>query len=508
MLVKFNQMEYKLNESQIQRFQLFKDLKNDTVVIDRFEPEFKDMLDPDFKLDFSDPVAVERYHAAASYFGDHNLLGFYRKVYEYELQQLKNQIQQFYAGNLHTIMWQYAINNPNLSDDFYEKYMPKEHYPALANCKHITSDFIERHINDFNWFELDNVTFIQQIASFQYNLGRNLVLNGQADLVPNSLGRKIVIRAGVDTDKTKEYNSVKTFLDEHKTKAVDYWYSGLRNTDSLEGFAYVQSIFNFAANAKLSTAFIEKYKDKLNWSYLSANPHLPIEFWNQHMDKIDMKNIWRNFHVTQEFAAKHIDQVEKSAFSQNPNFSEEFYEQHLDKIDWNIIYRNTGVSREFLAKYEDRMNRDAQHHLRMFDMYNSLEDLEGWFEQRGITDTSKLPKDLVELHETSNEREIESYVTNGPIDLTQNPRIAEKWFGKISRLEFADCYLRNPGLSPDFFRTRTATFTRPSRYLSENTFTYYKQKQLSKLKKYSFDCEWKVHAKIPEVDYTCHRGIS
>lgn len=479
MILKFPESEYKLNEEQIQRFSLFKSLNNDTfikdfIIINRFESEFKDLINPDFKLDFSDISKVENYHSAASYFSDSNLSEFYKSVYQYELHNLESQIQQFYAENLHTIHWRYAILNPNLSDNFYEKYLPKEHYPVLVNCKFITSNFIERHINDLNWFGIDDTDLYKALISGKFGAIKDMIRNNEATY--NNY--EVKIKDNVDGVAVKSYTTIDNFIKELRNPIVDYWYTPLNLIDNVDGFAYGESILSFLANAKLSEEFIEKYKDDINWDHLSANPHLTMEFWSKHMDKINMKYIWRNFHVTQEFAEKHIDQVKKSAFSQNPNFSESFYEQHLDKIDWDVLFRNTGLSREFLAKYQDRMTNDANDYLRSFDEFN-----------------------------TKDEIDMEVSIKCCDCIYAQNPNIPENLFIENPRLISEHCYLRNPGLSPNFFRKHVKNI-KSSRYLSENTFTYYKQKTLATTKKYSFDDEWKIHVKIPKYDYTCYKGIS
>lgn len=480
MIVKFPESEYKLNEEQTQRFCLFKSLSNDTfikdnVVINRFESEFRDLMNPDFKLDFSDVTKVELYHSAASYFGDSNLSEFYESVYKYELHNLESQIKQFYIENLHTIRWNYAINNPNLSDDFYEKYLPKEHYPVLVNCKFITSDFIERHLNDLNWFESADMDLYKGLNSLRFHTELNMIRNNEAHVN----GVKLIIRDNLDNDNTKVHTAACNFMKEVTNPILDYWYTSLLIVDNVEGFVYGKSILHFAANAKLSEDFIEKYKDVINWDYLSANPHLTMEFWSRHANKINMNHIWRNFHVTQEFASKHIDQVEKSAFSQNPNFSESFYEQHLDKIDWDVLFRNTGLSREFLAKYQDRMPDNVNNYLAQFDNHN-IQDIDLLYDQLKMI----------------------CYT------LSQNFNVTENMIDEVQPQLFSDCYLRNPGLSPDFFRKHINANTKASRYLSENTFNHYKQKTLATTKKYSFDSEWKANVKIPKNDYTCYKGIS
>lgn len=361
-----------------------------------------------------------------------------------------------------------------MSDDFYEKYLPKKHYPLLVNCKFITSNFIERHINDLNWFGIDDTDLYKVLISGKFGAIKDMIRNNEATY----FNYAVKIKDNVDNVTVKSYTNIDNFIKELRNPIVDYWYSPLNLIDNVDGFAYGESILSFLANAKLSEEFIEKYKDVINWDHLSANPHLTMEFWSKHMDKINMKYIWRNFHVTQEFAEKHIDQVEKSAFSQNPNFSESFYEQHLDKIDWDVLFRNTGLSREFLAKYQDRMTNKANDYLRSFDEFN-----------------------------TKDEIDMEVSIKCCNYIYAQNPNIPEDLFKENPRLISEDCYLRNPGLSPDFFRKHIKDVT-SSRYLSENTFTHYKQKTLAKTKKYSFDTEWKIHVKIPKYDYTCYKGIS
>jgi len=377
---------------------------------------------------------------------------FYKRVYEHELEQIRLEIQQFYEDNIHLVEWVWAINNPNLSDDFYDKHMPKKHYPALVNCKHITSDFVEKHLDDLDWFEPDYQDLYVGLVFWKRQLEGTSGKLATADAAIKDLNHPI----------------------------RKYWFTRWKLVDSDDEFVQTKSILNFAANARLSPAFIEKYQDRLNWKYLSANPHLPLDFWANHMDRIDMENIWRNFHVTEEFATKHIEQIEPTAFSQNPNISEEFFEQHLDKIDWTVIHLNRGLSKQFFKKYWDRLSEEGHQYLRTLDICNCTDEIE-------IIVNSKM----------------------GCYDFAVNPRIPESLYeqDECRRLKSAECYLRNPAYSPDFFRRQNPESI-PNRYMSENTFSYYKQKRLAGTKKYSFDHQWKVHVKIPDVDYTCIKGVS
>ena len=57
----------------------------------------------------------------------------------------------------------------------------------------------------------------------------------------------------------------------------------------------------------LTLAFIEKYKDKLDWLYLSANPSLNPALIEKYIDKLDGIQLSRNPALTPSLIEKYKD---------------------------------------------------------------------------------------------------------------------------------------------------------------------------------------------------------
>lgn len=314
MEVKFPNSVCWLSDDRVQRYELFKTLKKtyETVDMPIYETEFLQLIKNQLKYDITDVKSVEEYHSIIDYFGDTDKLKeLYQKVYEYELELMRVKVEEFYARNLDLIDWKWLVYNPNVSESFYEKYMPENYWCLLKHAKFITSDFIEKHMDKMNWFS--NINFeskVDAIASVVYGF--------------------------------REY---------------------------IYGMCFGKVISNIAANAKLSVEFIEKYKDKLDWVALSANPHLTVEFWQKYYEKIDWKNLCKNFNIPESFYHGHESELNWSYISQHPKISEEFYRKHKDRVDWKMLVRNPNVPKSFHEEHKDLTDMED---LQYLEFYNNV----------------------------------------------------------------------------------------------------------------------------------------
>ena len=79
---------------------------------------------------------------------------------------------------------------------------------------------------------------------------------------------------------------------------------------------------------------VEKYRDKVDWCWISARQNLSEDFIREFQDKVDWGEI-----------------------SSNQKLSEEFIREFCDKVDWVWISSNQNLSVEFkieMKKYLDK----------------------------------------------------------------------------------------------------------------------------------------------------------
>ena len=67
--------------------------------------------------------------------------------------------------------------------------------------------------------------------------------------------------------------------------------------------------YKLISNQKLSEEFIEKHKDKVNWSYISIHQKLSESFIEKYIDKVDWWYILKYQTLSEEFRQKHNDKI-------------------------------------------------------------------------------------------------------------------------------------------------------------------------------------------------------
>lgn len=111
-------------------------------------------------------------------------------------------------------------------------------------------------------------------------------------------------------------------------------------------------------NPNLTTAFIEKYANKIDIAGLSSCAHVPLDVIESRLD-IDWnwKKVLERPDVTLEFIERHCDDTFEHgrAVSRNPNITLEFIDKHPNyRWDWPNISANAGITMDIVEKNIDR----------------------------------------------------------------------------------------------------------------------------------------------------------
>jgi len=114
--------------------------------------------------------------------------------------------------------------------------------------------------------------------------------------------------------------------------------------------------FELSFNPSLTPALIEKYKDKLNWEELSKNPALTPALIEKYEDKLDWEELSRNPSLTPALIEKYKDKLKWQNLSYNPALTPAFIEKYEDKLDWNVFSYNPSLTPAIIEKYKDKLN--------------------------------------------------------------------------------------------------------------------------------------------------------
>ena len=101
---------------------------------------------------------------------------------------------------------------------------------------------------------------------------------------------------------------------------------------------------------------IKKYKDKLNWIFLSENPALTPALIEKYEDEWDWNILSENPSLTPALIEKYEDEWDWVGLSQNPALTPALIEKYKDKLTWRFLSRNPSLTPSLIEKYEDKWN--------------------------------------------------------------------------------------------------------------------------------------------------------
>ena len=104
---------------------------------------------------------------------------------------------------------------------------------------------------------------------------------------------------------------------------------------------YTKHVWFFLSyRQKLSEAFIEKYKHKMNWETISEYQTLSEAFIEKHKDEVDWDYMSMNQTLSEAFIEKYKDEVDWEEISKYQTLSDAFIDKHKDKVVWKEILKH------------------------------------------------------------------------------------------------------------------------------------------------------------------------
>jgi len=105
----------------------------------------------------------------------------------------------------------------------------------------------------------------------------------------------------------------------------------------------------------MTESFIEKYKDKVDWVYISSYQKLSEGFIEKFKDRVDWFHISRTQKLSESFIEKYKNKVNWICISTNQKLSESFIKKHKNKVNWNFISTYQKLSESFIEKHKDKV---------------------------------------------------------------------------------------------------------------------------------------------------------
>jgi hypothetical protein len=100
-------------------------------------------------------------------------------------------------------------------------------------------------------------------------------------------------------------------------------------------------------NPNIPAEFFEKHVKRLleanAFEGLAENRNIPIEFFEKQTRYVDRTSILANCKLSRNYLERHLADLDWSAVSKNPSTPVEFLEDHLDKIIWTDLCYGHGT---------------------------------------------------------------------------------------------------------------------------------------------------------------------
>lgn len=133
------------------------------------------------------------------------------------------------------------------------------------------------------------------------------------------------------------------------SKNLAYWY---QLEAFLEEFKDYLNWSIICETQILSEALIKKYIDMIDWDKISYYQKLSLFFIDKYKDRLNWHNISNKQKLTEEFIRINRDRVNWFFISCNQKLSESFILENKDRVNWKYIFKYQKVSDESKEKYK------------------------------------------------------------------------------------------------------------------------------------------------------------
>ena len=116
----------------------------------------------------------------------------------------------------------------------------------------------------------------------------------------------------------------------------------------------LEIIFN--NDLSLNKEFIRKFKDKVNWIWISSYQKMDEDFIREFQDKVNWKEISIYQELNEDFIREFKDKVDWYYISIHQKLNENFIREFQDKVDWYYIHNLLDFGYEFIKEFKNKIN--------------------------------------------------------------------------------------------------------------------------------------------------------
>lgn len=113
---------------------------------------------------------------------------------------------------------------------------------------------------------------------------------------------------------------------------------------------------NLSRNLKMTDEFVEEFQDKINWAVLCQFKKLSLPFMRKFANKLNWSRVSIYQKLTKKFIEEFKDKLDWNDLSAYQRLDETFIEKYQDRVNWNIISSNQTLSEDFIRKHKSQVN--------------------------------------------------------------------------------------------------------------------------------------------------------
>ncbi len=208
---------------------------------------------------------------------------FKDKISWHSLVYNKNLPGEFWYKNQDQIteyMWMTLCENPNLDDQFYEKFIKTKHFTDICRHANFTEEFLENHLSDLDW---DNLCVNDNIKQSFFE--KHIDMVNWCNISFNKNLTEEFITKHIDNF---DIDDIET-LTSNGNLTEEFWTNHIEEVKLFEN----DGIYHLCDNKNLSEKFYSLIIDKkLYWLELSKHPKISKEFLLKNAKYVNWSEVW------------------------------------------------------------------------------------------------------------------------------------------------------------------------------------------------------------------------
>lgn len=319
--------------------------------------------------------------------------------------------------------WTYISRYQILSEWFIDSFQDRINWNCISSNQELIEWFIHRHRNDVNWhyisqyqrlsieFIIGHTNFVnwKYITQYQQSISNlidsfptndNSLLNDIKDKLDwdwisqyKILNRSFVIKYCdyLNWNKICKYQNLddSLILSIHDklgiyNKSILYT-SGIINENFVDKYNdHIKQKWDWVSKyIQLTSHFIDKYKDRVNWMYISAEQNYDSKFIIKFSDKLHWYWVLHRKNITIDIIKKIHKKIIHVAFSHFPYLVDDIKEEEIlslnEKESENLNENDIQLIKHIITNFKTQCNRDISARITEeceYNVYSTVDDFD------------------------------------------------------------------------------------------------------------------------------------